>query len=77
MELLLVGVVGQVVALRLLAFQLARSPDDPPLLRRAARTPLSVERRHRRHRWLLRVAVAAFAVATVVAVAGVVTLFRT
>jgi hypothetical protein len=76
-ELLLLGVVGQVVALRLLVVQLARTPDDPPLLRRARPTWVSRERRRRRHRMLTRAAVAGFAVATAVAITGLILLLGT
>jgi hypothetical protein len=69
--LLLLGLVGQVLALRLLVIQLARSPDDPPLLRHSM-TPLIRERRERRHQRLLRAAIGGFAVATVTTVLGLV-----
>jgi hypothetical protein len=74
MELLLVGVVGQVVALRLLAVQLARSPDDPPLVR--SRAVLDVERRRVRHRRLTRLAIAGFVAATAVSVIGLLLALR-
>jgi hypothetical protein len=75
-ELLLLGVVGQVVALRLLVIQLARTPDDPPLLR-ASRAPWqSRERRRRRHVLLTRAAVAGFVLASVVSAFGLVAVLR-
>jgi hypothetical protein len=76
MELLLLGVVGQVVALRLLALQLARSPEDPPLVRHRVRTASDVSRRRRRHRRLVRTAVAGFVAATLVSAAGLALLLR-
>lgn len=76
MELLLLGLVGQVVSLRLLVLQLARSPDDPPLLRRRAVTWVSRERRRRRHRQLTRLAIGGFVLATAVAAVGLVALLR-
>lgn len=68
--LLLLGMVGQVVALRVLVVQLARSPDDPRLIRREG---AHADRafRHARHRWLTRAAIAGFVASTGVAGLGV------
>ncbi len=68
---LLVGLIGQVLALRLLAIQLARGPEDPPLLRHH-RAPEEVARRRQRHRRLTALAIGGFTVATLLASAGVV-----
>lgn len=76
MELLLVGVLGQVVALRLLVLQLARSPDDPRWVRNRPIGYLDRRRRERRYRWLVRGSVAGFLLATAVAVAGLVLALR-
>jgi hypothetical protein len=76
MELLLLGVLGQVLSLRLLVIQLARRPDDPFLVRRGTPGYLDRRRRERRHRWVLRGAITAFLVATAVAISGLVLALR-
>lgn len=73
MELLLLGLLGQVVALRLLAVQLARTPDDPPLL---AHRPTDRQRRVRRHQRLLRLAIGGFVIATATSAIGMVLVLR-
>jgi hypothetical protein len=75
-ELLLLGVVGQVITLRLLVLQLARSPEDPPLVRKRVRGLADVQRRRRRHRVLVRVATAGFIVFTVMSLVGLVLTLR-
>jgi uncharacterized membrane protein len=75
-ELLLIGVVGQVVTLRLLVLQLARTPEDPPLVRKRVRGHVDVQRRARRHRFLVRLAMAGFAAFTAMAVVGLVLTLR-
>ncbi len=76
MELLLLGVLGQVVCLRLLVIQLARRPDDPYLVRRGTPGYVDRRRREKRHRWLLRGAVTGFLLATAVALSGLVLTLR-
>lgn len=76
MELLLLGVVGQVITLRLLVLQLARTPEDPPLVRKRSRGHADVERRRQRHRLLVRVAMAGFAAFTLMSVVGLVLALR-
>lgn len=76
MELLLLGVIGQVVCLRLLVIQLARTPDDPPLLRREHASGGSRLRRERRRGRLIRLAVGGFTAATVLSVLGIIALVR-
>lgn len=75
MEVLLVGVVGQLVALRLLVLQLARSPDDPPLVRKRTYAALELDRRRRRHGRLLAAAIIGFVGASAVTAVGLVVVF--
>jgi hypothetical protein len=75
-ELLLIGVVGQVVTLRLLVLQLARTPEDPPLVRKRTRGYADIRRRARRHHRLVRLAMAGFAVFTAMSIAGLLLTLR-
>jgi hypothetical protein len=60
-----------------LAIQLARSPDDPPLLRSRVPTEQERWRRSRRHAALQRMAIVGFVLSTAVSVAGVLLLAST
>jgi hypothetical protein len=75
-ELLLLGVVGQVVTLRLLVLQLARTPEDPPLVRKRTRGYADIRRRERRHRRLVHLATAGFALFTAMSIVGLVLTLR-
>lgn len=76
MLLLLLGMVGQLIALRLLVIQLARFPDDPPLVRRA-HSARDREHRERRHRRLTSAAIVGFTGSTALAGIGVLLLLTT
>lgn len=72
MELAIIGVVGQIIALRVLIVQAASRPDDPPLVRQ--RVLAEADRARRRQAIADRTlwAAIAFCAATVLAVVGIV-----
>ncbi|CAN5764331.1 MAG: hypothetical protein H0V93_15605 [Euzebyales bacterium] len=74
MELVLIGVLGQVLALRFLVVQAARSPEDPPLFGQAPVTGEDLARRAARRPRLVFWGIVAFASASAVTVIGLILL---
>lgn len=76
---MLIGVLGQVLALRFLVLQAARSPEDPPLLGQKPATPEDLARRAARRAarrpQLVFWGIVAFASASAVTVIGLILLF--